>query len=241
MAMSFQAMADVIKLRLPTNEKFILLMLANYADQDGKCWPSVERLAADTGLSESSVHRALNTLRSYSGLIGVELGGGRGNSSRYVLGLEAIKTLGQQGCQGDTVLLKGVTEKPILAKGCQGDSRKGVTVTPEPIIEPINKNQTHVRSKPTALPSLQTSPAFDRFWDAYPATKRRVAKKACWDVWRKHSLDAIAEQIIGHVRALATTEAWTTGYEPAPLTYLHQRRWEDGLPVAAKPKARVAL
>ena len=42
--MSFQAMAAAIPLRLPTNDKFVLLMLANYADENGKCWPSIDRL-----------------------------------------------------------------------------------------------------------------------------------------------------------------------------------------------------
>lgn len=74
------------------------------------------------------------------------------------------------------------------------------------------------------------SPAFVAFWDAYPATKRRVARKTCAEVWAKGGLDEAADQIIGHVAAMARTSQWQTGYEPAPLTYLRQRRWEDGVP-----------
>ena len=29
---------------------------------------------------------------------------------------------------------------------------------------------------------------------------------------------------------MAKTKAWQDGYEPAPLTYLNQDRWEDGMP-----------
>ena len=98
-----------------------------------------------------------------------------------------------------------------------------------------------LRSTAIALPSLQDSPSFLRFWEAYPATRRRVAKKACLDFWKRHGLDALAEPILQHVNAMARTDGWTTGYEPAPLTYLHQRRWEDGLPVAQPKRFKVAL
>lgn len=74
------------------------------------------------------------------------------------------------------------------------------------------------------------SPAFVAFWNAYPATKRRVARKTCAEVWAKAGLDEAADQIVGHVAAMAKTSQWQTGYEPAPLTYLRQRRWEDGVP-----------
>ena len=44
----------------------------------------------------------------------------------------------------------------------------------------------------------------------------------------RSKLDAVADQIIANVNSLKTSEQWTTGYEPAPLTYINQRRWEDG-------------
>jgi hypothetical protein len=43
-------------------------------------------------------------------------------------------------------------------------------------------------------------------------------------------LDEVADRIIAHVNALKVTEQWTTGFEPAPLTYINQRRWEDETP-----------
>jgi DNA-binding MarR family transcriptional regulator len=60
--MSFQAMAKAVEIKLPTQEKFVLIMLANYADESGKCWPSVQTLATNTGLSTATVKRALKKL-----------------------------------------------------------------------------------------------------------------------------------------------------------------------------------
>ena len=80
---------------------------------------------------------------------------------------------------------------------------------------------------------------FVRFWNSYPATRRRVAKAKCLEVWVRHGLESTSEQIVAHVSGMAATPQWTGGYEPAPLTYLNQRRWEDGLP--ERPAFKVAL
>jgi AraC-like DNA-binding protein len=60
--MSFQAMAWATKIKLPTHEKFVLIMLSNYADEHGKCWPSIETLCNETGMSRPTVKRALRKL-----------------------------------------------------------------------------------------------------------------------------------------------------------------------------------
>jgi hypothetical protein len=56
-----------------------------------------------------------------------------------------------------------------------------------------------------------------------------VAKATCETKWLKLKLDNVADQIIAHVNSIKGSEQWTTGYEPAPLTYINQRRWEDGM------------
>jgi len=45
-----------------SSSKFLLLTLANYADADGVCWPSIARLAQDTLLSKRTVQRRLRDL-----------------------------------------------------------------------------------------------------------------------------------------------------------------------------------
>jgi len=60
--MSFQAMAWALKQPAKTNEKFLLIVIANYADEEGRAWPSVERLALDTGMSRATIQRMLRRL-----------------------------------------------------------------------------------------------------------------------------------------------------------------------------------
>ena len=66
--MSFQAMAWALKQPAKTNEKFLLIVIANYADERGHAWPSVERLSVDTGMARATIQRALRKLEK-SGFI----------------------------------------------------------------------------------------------------------------------------------------------------------------------------
>ena len=60
--MSFQAVAWALKQPAKTNEKFLLIVISNYADENNHCWPSVERLSVDTGMSRATVKRTLTKL-----------------------------------------------------------------------------------------------------------------------------------------------------------------------------------
>jgi len=60
--MSFQCMVWAIEQKLPTYEKFVLIMLANYADEKNSCWPSIDTIAENTGLSKSTVLRTVKSL-----------------------------------------------------------------------------------------------------------------------------------------------------------------------------------
>lgn len=62
LVMSFQAMAWALKQPAKTSEKFLLIVIANYADEHGQAWPSVERLCKDTGMSRATVQRSLRKL-----------------------------------------------------------------------------------------------------------------------------------------------------------------------------------
>ena len=48
---------------MPATDKLVLLALANYASDDGKCWPSLDKLGKDTGLHPKSVSRCIRRLK----------------------------------------------------------------------------------------------------------------------------------------------------------------------------------
>jgi len=68
---------------------------------------------------------------------------------------------------------------------------------------------------------------FGDFWSAWPTSKRKVGKGACEAKWNRLGLDPLADRIIASVTRLKASEQWTSGFEPAPLTYINQKRWED--------------
>lgn len=68
---------------------------------------------------------------------------------------------------------------------------------------------------------------FDEFWNAYPKSSRKVGKTPCLRKWKAKKLDSIADKIIDHVTKMKSTKQWIDGFEPAPLTYINQERWND--------------
>lgn len=61
--MSVKQMAKVWSLDLPHNQLWVLMALADYADDDGYCWPSAPKLAHKTGYSERQIRRLMEGLR----------------------------------------------------------------------------------------------------------------------------------------------------------------------------------
>ena len=80
--MSFQSMAWATSQKLEhATDKYLLIMLANYANADGECYPSVERISEDTAMDRKTVMKCLSNLIEL-GLV-VDTGkrvGSRGNT-----------------------------------------------------------------------------------------------------------------------------------------------------------------
>jgi hypothetical protein len=95
-----------------------------------------------------------------------------------------------------------------------------------------SKDSTEDPPSPSPSPSQvkKTTTRFGEFWAVWPSSIRKVAKAACEKKWAQRGLDAHADQIIAHVRSMKGTKQWVDGFDPAPMTYINQSRWEDGAP-----------
>ena len=89
-----------------------------------------------------------------------------------------------------------------------------------------NRNETLTEEEKEKTISSQAT-RFEDFWSVWPTSKRKVGKAAVQAKWKAKHLDKVADQIIAHVSSMKTSEQWTSGFEPAPMTYINQRRWED--------------
>lgn len=115
----------------------------------------------------------------------------------------------------------------------------------EPIRE--EKRREEIQTPPPPLrgePSgSKQTPGFARFWAAWPAHHRKVARLQCWAKWKAKELDGIAERIVAHVEAMKRTDMWRKDggeFVPAPLVYLNQARWEGPLTSHDPPENRAA-
>lgn len=133
--MSIRIMSDVWALKgIPTTVKFILVKLADNADDDGMCWPSVPKIAEACEVTERTVQSALKWAESNS-LLRREMRPGR--SSIYVLTpaeFSPPKILHPR---------KSFTPTPAI------DANTPYT---EPSVEPSNNNNT-ARARATPPPT----------------------------------------------------------------------------------------
>lgn len=142
--MSIRLMADVFECDLPTNDRFVLLSLADYANDEGHhVYPSVATIVRKTGLSESTVHRSLTYLEEQGYLLLVRQGGGR-QTNEWRINPDKVRGVSEtpQGCHGDT---SGVSEGHPIHQLTNQLTYEDCTVEGEPVQVPKKKDTSLYR------------------------------------------------------------------------------------------------
>jgi len=109
-----------------------------------------------------------------------------------------------------------------------GESAKSLIRTDS---KPDTKSATKDRA--TSGDSEQYEETFIEFWKNWPTNKRKGSKPQCGAFWKRKKLHLKTKQILEHVNLMKNSHDWTKDngqYMPAPLTYLHQMRWEGAEP-----------
>lgn len=124
--MSIKLMSRVWESDLPAEQKYILLKLADYADDDGaRVYPSVATVARLTGVSERTVQRQLSAMRE-SGLLEVLEKATQHTPTHYLIRGDKLSPLPKPG----------VT--PVTLRGDTRDDPGVTLVSPEPpVLEPL--------------------------------------------------------------------------------------------------------
>lgn len=135
----------------------VLLAIADHANDDGICWPSVARLARMARVSERQCQRLISQLVN-AGELAVERGG-HGPKSTTVYRM--LPVLAEN--KGDTAM-SPLTENKGDIQGIKGDIQRAkgdIAVSPEPSIEPSIEPVAEERaSEPTPEPTPEpTAPA----------------------------------------------------------------------------------
>ncbi len=152
---------------LKTNEKFVLLGIANHSRPDGKnAFPSLETIARYTALSVSTVQRAINALCE-KGLMTKDPGGGR-KSNTYTLMIHRAEVLQLEiieGGHGDHA-----ENDPVDPEGSHSDQapRSSVTMQPSQAVtmqpsQALTKEPLYNRNTTEMEPRAKKR---DEVWDA---------------------------------------------------------------------------
>lgn len=234
-------------------DRYIFIKLADNADQDGHCYPSMPEIVNRTRFSESTVRRAIKNLER-DGYLTVKHGQGKGHRSQYQL-IKKV-SIGKLSSRQD--VLKKAPQKVShgnLSNGNLSNGKlsnrpsKGVTQTnpPDPLIgvTVINRQKNPPVVPPQAGGPPEQSPPSLR---ASPRTRNPLAPVArqigehCGDISRR-TLRAITQQLeidVGRGRsaedtAKAMKEAWEhlinfahlLFYKPVPLAFYGNGMWRD--------------
>jgi hypothetical protein len=202
------------------SHRFVLLALADYANDDGECWPSINGIARKTCMTTRGVQKIMRHLEA-DGWVVVVPGAGRKNCNVYL-----IKTPNTVHPQ----------EQPDPLNGVPGPLNV-VPNTPEPgSPEPsVTVNRTII---PPIVPqgdenaSLKADDTFERnaenLYNLYP---RKIGKGAALKAIRKALKSADAEVLREAVGAYAAAVGrWPKEerqFVPHPSTWFNSRRWED--------------
>lgn len=212
--MSFEAMTWAVKKQLPTNQKMVLLMLANRTNSDtGRCDPSHQRLSEDCGMSVSTVKRAISQLEE-AGYLVVESRSVRGVSlpNQYLLNLDGV---GSERTDPSSHRPEGV--------GSHRPTKQ----------ELLNQEVKPIPHTPEDKESIQ---GFEAFWKLYPKKKGRKDALKAWNKLKPDpEMQAVMIVALGKHRASRDWLKDGGQYVPLAATWLNGERWEDELATSGAP------
>ncbi len=195
----------------------VLLAIADFADESGVAYPSVETLANKSRLSERQTQYVLKSLQDQGEL-------------------EVMKNAGPRGCNLFRVLK--LHPRSLQHRGGAVCDIKGVQPTaPEPSVEP--SIEPPVREN-TSSSIKSKSADFDEFWKAYP---RHIAKAAALKAFNKAKLPDIVS-LIAALEQQKKQPSWTRDkgqFIPHPATWINQCRWEDEVQVSGKQPVKAGV
>lgn len=201
---------------LKSGPKFVLVALANYADEEHTCFPGVPKIAAMTGIAESSVREHLKVLTE-RGLIEVERrhrSDGSRTSNRYRL---AVGQEPESGGRPSAGIRGGLAPE-------SGGPTAGIR-------RAHHTHQVKHQGDTSAVARASASDPFEEVWAAWP---RKDGKKPARLAWARAVKRAPVAQVraaaLGHCRAWSGWPPGDVQFVPHMATWLNQDRWDDPVP-----------
>jgi Helix-turn-helix domain len=192
--------------------RLVLLAIADFADDHGKAYPSVETLAKKAAISERTAQYAIRELVTLGELC-VEENAGRRGCNLY----------GVQNLQGCKTQRKGVQD--TTDKGCKIEHKGVQTVAPEP---------SGTVSRTVSEPSLSNvSPPVhlvtsEQIYAQYPnKVGKPAALKKIEAAMKKHPASFLLTATEAFKLATASWPQSERRFIPHPSTWFNQERFND--------------
>jgi hypothetical protein len=211
-----------------------ITMLA-MADQHGRVWASVPGLAniarisipdCETALAELQAPDKYSRTKDHDGRRIEPIDGGWRllNHAKYraIRDEESIKESKRRYINARREKERSTVEQ---CRTTVDRSRANTEAEAEAEITPPNP-----RKRGQGLPE-----GFERFWQAWPAGIRKVAKAQCLRRWQAAECESFTDRVLASVQAHKSSADWTKdngSFIPAPLVWLNQSRWEAELPAS---------
>lgn len=189
------------KINATSTDKLVLLALADWANGEGLCWPSIKQLADKSGLAERGLQMAIKRLCEAGHLTRCEV---TGKGVNYTVHPRTTCTPAKDAPPHE------MTQTPARrAPNTVSNHQESKKATPS--------HSKRERSKPALT-------AFAEFWALYP---RKVGKAKAEQAWPKACNRQPEAFIIAAARRYAADPPDDPQFIPHPATWLNQARFED--------------
>lgn len=214
--------------------KFILVALADMADEGHSCYPGQEKLAKMTGHGVRTVRRQLLEL---------EIGGylhrerrfdssGHRTSDRYVLPVGQKIPTGQSDLRPKRPAAKMTSGQNDLRP--EPTSLAAIHDSPTGQIGQVSLSEPP--EEPTVSRSTRYPAAFEEFYKAYP---RHIGKDGAFKVWKTATKRADVRTIVDGAMRYRDDPNREDEFTAHPSTWLNAGRWNDEpLPPRSSGKLR---
>jgi len=194
-------------------KKLALLQLANNADDDGKSWYAIAKMANACGVAERTFQRQIQSLEN-DGLLQVD----RRNNRSCIYHLQ------------DEMLITPKNEGDTLTSGGDRVTGQGDTLTDSGVSESrtiltIDTNNTPNKEVNSVIDDL-----FEQFWSAGMV---KVNKKKALTMWKSAMKRSCAPERLAHILITDITNRLASnqfGFDKMhATTYLNGERWNDDI------------
>ncbi len=210
----------LLKSDLPSTTRHVLLTLSCHVNDAGEpCFPTIEQLAQETGLTTRSVMKQLSIGKEKGWIVVGKHGyaGQKWARREYQIAWPETAEGGERGSRRNE-------------EGGERGSRKVVNVVHVDHPDHIYGFSHSLLINPSASVDAGVLP-FDRFWQAWPQSIHKKYKAECRRKWERMKLDREIDLVLGHVaNVIAKSDAALRDggqYLMGPRSYITNTEWRE--------------